>query len=73
MRKYRYNEQADHGDGNIVVTVTESDILRDYWPYWNKHMLELGRHEQISKENCIEDFVVVHWAWEVKDEPSPVN
>jgi hypothetical protein len=25
-------------------------------------------HELITKENCIEDWVVVNWAWEKKED-----
>ena len=32
----------------------------------SKKMKELGREHLISKENCIEDWVTVHWAYEVQ-------
>jgi hypothetical protein len=49
--------------------VTEADILRDYWPYWCEQMRKVGKDAMINHENCIEDFVVVHWAQ--ADGPAP--
>jgi hypothetical protein len=46
-----------------------SDILNFYWDYWEKAMRESNRPESdITKENCIGDWVAVHWAWKLKEE-----
>ena len=52
---------------NIVMTFTEDDIIRDYFPYWSSCMEKAGKFSEISIKNCIEDWIVVNWAWEVRD------
>lgn len=59
-RVYMYNEQ----DG--LKMVTENQILADYYPWWCEEMRKAGKADKISPQNCIDDFCVVHWAWEVK-------
>jgi hypothetical protein len=70
---YCYNEPIFQGGaliGNDVIEKTEQQILDEYWGLWNVRMVaKFGEsHELITKENCIEDWVVVNWAWEKKDE-----
>lgn len=74
MRKFAHNEPIFEDGGALVdsevIILTEEEILASYWPHWEKEMIEkygVG-HELITKENCLEDWVVVYWAWEVKDE-----
>lgn len=68
---YIYNEPIFQGGaliGNEVIEKTEQQILDDYWDHWNARMIaKFGEgHELITKENCIEDWVAVNWAWEKK-------
>jgi hypothetical protein len=67
MRYWSYNEQA--GSGNIVVTMSEDEILDMYWAWWyNKMCAKFGREvvdSDYTKQDCIDDWVVVNWAWEV--------
>lgn len=70
---YCYNEPIHQGGaliGNEVLEVTEEDIINLYWAFWSGKMIKkYGEgHELITKENCIQDFLVVNWAWEKKDE-----
>lgn len=69
MRYYSYNEMGDDGE-NIVVTKSETDILHEYWPYWYGKMCEkFGKevvHAKYSFHECLEDWIVVNWAWEVE-------
>ena len=75
MRYYSYNEydpdspQADDS-GGYVVTVSEEDIKLQYWPYWYKKMCERFGQETVDRdysfENCLDDWIVVNWATEVK-------
>lgn len=58
--KYCYNEYPSG-----VVCVSKDEIMATYWPWWKKTMDDLGRHEQISEDNCIADWCVAHWAWPV--------
>lgn len=61
MRIFKYIDQ----DGEH--TITDKEIIEQYYPYWQMGMKRIGKVDQISEEGCIEDFIVVHWASEVKD------
>ena len=61
MKYYKYDEP--HRES---VILSENQIIQDYYGIWSKKMKELGREHLISKENCIEDWVTVHWAYEVQ-------
>jgi len=69
MTKYSYVEPNE--DGNPVEFVyDEAEILFEYWPYWKERMVKkYGEgHELITEENCIEDWVTVNWATEIKND-----
>ncbi len=55
----------DYELGQVVVAMSEGDIIDEYWEYWSEAMMKKGLDDLITKENCIEDWVVVHWAVEV--------
>ena len=71
MRKFAYNEPGQ----DAPVVLTEDDIKRTYWPYWVEQM-EAARargqrnalNAEMSWENCLDDFLTIHWAWEVEDD-----
>lgn len=46
------------------VVFTEEQILESYWDYWKHKMQSVGKYDEINRENCIRDWVVVNWAWE---------
>ena len=60
MRSYMY---ADPGGEYIL---TEEQIYNEYWDYWCIQMRRVGKEDMISKERCLEDWITVNWAWEVK-------
>lgn len=66
MRYYSYNEYSDEGD--YIVTVSEEDIRKTYYPYWFKKMCDKFGQAQVQEnycfEDCLDDWIVVHWAWE---------
>ena len=64
MRKFRWNEPGDDGE-NIVMTTTDEEIIANFYPHWCEQMRKAGKDAWISYEECIEDFVAVHWAEEV--------
>lgn len=72
MRYWSYNEQTKSLDDSVVVTVSEEEILDMYWSWWYSKMCEKFGKEVVdrdyTKQDCIDDWVVVHWAWEVKDD-----
>ena len=68
MRKWKWEEPADESaTSSVTIVVTEEEIIRDYYPWWKAKMESLGRHDKISHENCIEDFVIINWAEEVNE------
>ena len=71
MRYYSYNEYVEDPDTNSVVTVSEEDVRRDYWPFWYGKMCKKYGKEHVdanySFEECLEDWIVVNWAWEVNE------
>lgn len=72
MKYYSYNEYiTDPLLDNHVVTVSEEDIRRDYYPYWYKRMCDKYGKDHVDKtysfEDCLDDWVVVNWAWLVED------
>jgi len=68
-KRYRYIEPGDH-DEEIQITITGAQIYTKYWAFWRWQMIKAGRpKEQLTTENCIQDFVTEHWAWEVLEKP----
>jgi len=69
MRYFSYNEQGD-GDENVVVTMSEDEIRKEYYPWWYEKMCKkFGKQkvdETYSFEDCLDDWIVVNWAWESK-------
>ena len=63
-------DESENYLGAITMVWSEEQILESYWPWWHKAMIaKYGEgHELITEDNCIQDFVVCHWAVEVKDE-----
>jgi hypothetical protein len=73
MRYFSFNEyDPDHSDGGYIETWSEEDIRVKYYDTWYKLMCKKFGKEYVDAtycfEDCINDFVVVHWAWEVKDD-----
>lgn len=73
MRYYAQNVyDRDHPNLGYVETKSEKEILDEYWPYWYEKMCEkFGKSfidENYTTQHCIEDWSVVNWTWEVKDE-----
>lgn len=67
--KYRVDlYDANHKDGEHYTDYTEAEILGEYWEHWSSEMTKKfgADHPLITKENCIEDWVVCHWAQEIK-------
>lgn len=69
MRYYSFNEYDE--SGGSVVTMSEEDVRNEYYPYWYKKMCQKYEQsyvdEHYSFEDCLEDWITVHWAWEVKE------
>lgn len=67
MRYFSYNE---HDENSIdTITVSEEEIVEKYYPYWQGRMREKGFDlNNYTFEDCLEDWIVINWAWEIKDE-----
>jgi hypothetical protein len=71
MRKWIVNEPGgERGEINEIRTVTDEEILSEYWDFWKDEMeKKYGADSQlITEESCIKDWVVTNWAWEWKDD-----
>jgi len=68
--KYWSMSYPDDDGNDMVETLSEDEIIAQYYPYWSGRMIEKYGQEEFdktwSKKECIEDWVVVHWAWESK-------
>lgn len=68
MRYYSYNEYIDDPSNNIVVTKSEEEIKDEYWSYWYERMCHKFGKDVVDKdycfEDCLDDWVIVNWAWE---------
>ena len=60
MKRYQCN---DYPSGFRILT--EQEILDEYYGYWCDRMRKAGKEDEISKELCIEDWILVNYAWEV--------
>lgn len=70
MRKFLTVEPGENWEP-IERVFTEAEILALYWDHWRSGMVRLHGPDdpRMTEANCIDDFVVVHWAVELK---SPV-
>jgi hypothetical protein len=64
MNTYKY---IDFGEEDFEeFEITDDGIISKYWEYWSTRMKEKGFPDSdITKENCIDDFCVVHWAYKI--------
>ena len=69
MKRYAFVQPKEGSDNPELVIMTEEEILKDYWVYWRNKMSNKfdENHHLILTKNCIEDWCVVHYAWEIKD------
>lgn len=69
MRYFSFHEFSNFGDH--IVTLSEDEVRKDYWPYWYEKMCnKYGKthvDELYTFEDCLDDWKIVHWAWEVKE------
>jgi len=69
MKTYRIQEPPfpDFTGDPVYTDYTEDDIIEEYWDHWKSLMeKKYGEgHHLINHSNCILDWAVVNWAWEV--------
>lgn len=62
MRVFAYNEQ----EANNPLLITDKQILEEYYPWWKEQMIKVNKSNLINEDNCIDDWVIINWAWELK-------
>lgn len=73
MKKYRYLEPERDYHGRLIEpyakVITEEEILERHWKQWSKEMYKkYGKgHSIITKKNCINDWIIRNWAWEIEE------
>lgn len=65
ITRYKQMTTWRYQDPDGTYDITDAEILAAYFPYWSEQMRKAGKDEFISEARCIEDWVVVHWAWDV--------
>ena len=72
MRYFCYEELVEPGEGTGVVTVSEQEIREEYYPWWYEKMCKKYGKEKVDKnwsfEECLEDWMTVHYARRVDDD-----
>lgn len=67
MKYWNYVTWDDKGN-DVVVTLSEDQIITQYYPHWYRMMCEKFDSEYVRKNfierDCIDDWVVLNWAWE---------
>ena len=74
MRYFSHNEYIADNE-NIesagIKTVSEDEIRQNYYPKWLELMkAKYGEDAVEAKytfEDCLDDYITIHWAWEVTD------
>ena len=56
----------DEKYGNITECYTEKGIIDSYYDEWVEKMFKAGKLHDLTKQNCIDDWVTINWATEVK-------
>ena len=71
MRYFSYDELVEPGEGTSIVTVSEDDIRKEYYPWWYEKMCKKYGKEEVDKnwsfEDCLEDWIIIYWAWVVDE------
>lgn len=66
MKYYTIAFPGEFGQ-NVLETYTEDQAVASYIKYWSMRMIEAGKGDQISRENCLEDWKTVYWAVETDE------
>ena len=67
----KYDDRGDIVDDE-VQTWSEEDVREKYYPHWKATLIEkIGEErfeELFSFPDCLDDWIVANWAWEVDDD-----
>jgi hypothetical protein len=71
MRYFTFVQPKGETSEPEYVTMSEEDIRKEYYPYWYKKMCEKYEQSYVDEhhcfEDCLEDWVIIHWAQEEKN------
>ena len=74
MRYWKYaepNNPEKDDFSSVITTLSDEDILKEYWDYWYGRMCDKFGKDHVdanySPQDCIDDWVIVHWAIESKE------
>ena len=66
MRYFCYNDYRIGGD-NVIITKSEVEVMKEYWPYWYSMMCKKYEQsyvdENYSFEDCLDDWCITFGAW----------
>lgn len=69
MRYFSFHEYD--GTSGWIETVSEDEIEKEYYPYWYNMMIKKYGKTIVDKtfsfEDCLEDWKITYWAWEVHE------
>ncbi len=67
--RYYSTSTLDELGNDMIETLSEDDIRKQYYHYWYGKMCEKFGKDHVDAtycfEDCLVDWIVVHWAWEV--------
>lgn len=66
MKYYTIAFSGEFGQ-HVQETWSEDQILQSYWTYWFTKMIENAAVGDLTRERCIDDWRVVHWAVETDE------
>lgn len=66
-----YDEYDPEPNTNTLRTISEYDILMQYYPIWKKNMINKFGEEVFAKnwtlQDCINDWTIVNFAWKEEE------
>jgi hypothetical protein len=52
---------------HVQETWSEDQIIKSYYTYWSTKMIQNVKDADLSRDKCIEDWIVIHWATETNE------
>ena len=62
MRFFAYEDELG------AYALTDEEILTTHYKEWRNKVLSKKGMESYTPEDCIQDFCIVNWAWEISAE-----
>lgn len=69
--KYWTIVYPDENENAVFETLSEDEILKQYWDYWYGRMCKKYGKEHVDEnychQDCIDDWTCLHWAVEATE------